>query len=227
MICGVLIARKSHTPQRYVFVLMVVSGIALFLFKDDTKKKENDLEYLGNILIGISLLTDGFKGAAQDVMRKVARPTPLNFMFFENAWSALILICILVVGGEGVEFIQFAMRHQVVWMYIGIVMFCSTIGQFFISSMVSHFGSLPLVITTTLRKFFTVLFSVLIFGNSLTIRQWAATGIIFGALLLDALCGKKKFCEKIEDENDDETEDLKDKGKAMKLKNKVGVEPPV
>lgn len=227
MICGVLIARKSHTIQRYFFVLMVVSGIALFLFKDDGKKKEHELEYFGNILIGISLLTDGFKGAAQDVMRKVARPTPLNFMFFENAWSSVILIGILIVGGEGVEFIQFAMRHQIVWIYIGIVMFCSTIGQFFISAMVSHFGSLPLVITTTLRKFFTVLFSVFIFSHSLSSRQWAATGIIFGGLLLDAIYGKKECCKKIDEEGEDETEDLKDKERPMRLKNKVGVEPTV
>lgn len=226
MICGVLIARKSHTFQRYIFVLMVVTGIALFLFKDDNKKKEHELEYLGNILIGISLLTDGFKGAAQDVMRKVARPTPLNFMFFENGWSTLILTCIMIFGGEGVHFIQFSIRHPIVWLYIGIVMFCSTIGQFFISAMVSHFGSLPLVITTTLRKFFTVIFSVFFFNHSLTVRQWISTGMIFGALILDALFGKKQCFKTTEEEADeDQTKDLNDK--SMRLKNKVGVEPSV
>jgi UDP-galactose transporter B1 len=118
------------------------------------------------------------------------------------------------------------MRHQIVWIYIGIVMLCSTVGQFFISAMVSHFGSLPLVITTTLRKFFTVLFSVFVLNNSLSIRQWAATGIIFGGLLLDALFGKKELCKKVEEEGEEETVDLKDKN-SMRLKNKVGVEPSV
>lgn len=206
---------------------MIVSGIALFLFKDKKEDKEHELEYLGNILIGISLLTDGFKGASQDVMRKVARPTPLNFMFFENAWSTLILIGILIVGGEGVEFIQFSMRHQVVWERIGIIMLCSTIGQFFISAMVSHFGSLPLVITTTLRKFFTVLFSVFTFNHHLSIRQWTATAIIFGGLLMDALFGKKQCCKDIDEEIQGEVEELKESDIPKSLKNKVGVEPVV
>lgn len=204
VICGLLIVRKTYTLKKYIFVLMIVTGMAMFLYKNkNVSDTNNDLAYLGNILIGISLLMDGLKGAAQDVMRNVKRPSSLNFMFFENAWSTILLTIILIFNGEGIAFLQFTMKHTVVWNYIGIVMLCSTIGQFFISTMITNFGSLPCIITTTMRKFFTVLFSVIIYNHQLSTRQWAATGLIFGALFLDVVFGRKS--EKEEKCDNDET----------------------
>jgi solute carrier family 35 (UDP-galactose transporter), member B1 len=199
---------------------MIVTGIALFIYKDDEKSKESDLEYWGNILIGISLLMDGLKGAAQDVMRDVKRPSSMNFMFFENGWSTLLLSCIVIANGEGIAFIQFCMRHQIALKYVGIVMFCSVIGQFFISSMITNFGSLPTFLTTTMRKFFTVLFSVVIFKHQLIVRQWIATGLIFTALLLDVIFSRKKDSEEYS-ESENETENLKGRKNVMEMNNKV------
>lgn len=199
---------------------MIVTGIAMFMYKDGQVSKQTDLEYRGNILIGVSLLMDGLKGAAQDVMRDVKRPSSLNFMFFENGWSALILTIILIANGEGIEFIQFCMRHQIALQYVGIVMFSSVIGQFFISNMITNFGSLPTILTTTMRKFLTVLFSVVLFDHHLIVRQWIATGLIFTALLADVVFSKKSESED-NSECENETENLRGKKNVMELNNKV------
>ena len=34
MILGVLVARKRYALQKYLFVLMIVLGVALFIYKD-------------------------------------------------------------------------------------------------------------------------------------------------------------------------------------------------
>lgn len=228
VICGLLIVRKTYTPQKYLFVLMIVSGIALFTYKGENKDKEKDLAYLGNILIGISLLMDGFKGAAQDVMRDIKRPSSLNFMFFENLWSTIFMSIILVVSGGGIEFINFCIRHPGVWKYIGAVMFCSTIGQFFITTMIMNFGSLSCIITTTLRKFFSILFSVIVFHNTLSIRQWIAAGVIFSALLLDLFFGRKP--EELDECDNEETKEIanlrinNDPKYGIEMNNKVSPE---
>lgn len=60
----------------------------------------------------------------------------------------------------------------------------------FIFLTVSQFGPLPCSIITTTRKFFTVLASVLLFGNSLSSRQWFGTALVFIGLTLDSLYGK-------------------------------------
>ncbi len=56
---------------------------------------------------------------------------------------------------------------------------------------VSEFGPLPCSIATTTRKFFTVLGSVLIFGNTLQGRQWIGAVLVFVGLFLDGAYGKE------------------------------------
>lgn len=64
--------------------------------------------------------------------------------------------------------------------------------QFFIFKTITDFGPLTCSIVTTTRKLFTMLGSVILFGNTLTQRQSYATVIVFTGLLLDAIESKKK-----------------------------------
>ena len=58
--------------------------------------------------------------------------------------------------------------------------------------MVSEFGPLPCSIVTTTRKFFTVLGSVIFFGNELSKRQWIGTSLVFsGKIYLQLLISRK------------------------------------
>lgn len=45
--------------------------------------------------------------------------------------------------------------------------------------MIADYGALPCSIVTTTRKFFTVMASVLYFGNKLTGRQWMGAILVF------------------------------------------------
>lgn len=65
-------------------------------------------------------------------------------------------------------------------------------GQLFIFLMVASFGPLACSVVTTTRKFFTVLCSVLLFGNVLVARQWLGAVLVFAALFTDMLFGKKQ-----------------------------------
>lgn len=191
MVLGVLIGRKTYTFRKVIFVLAIVAGVMLFIFKDKYDEKDGEDPLLGNTLIGISLLMDGLCGASEDRMRSESRPTPLNFMHFMNMWSTLILIIGVIVFGEAPKFVDFVTRHPEILKFLGLAVLVGACGQIFISSMVANFGPLPLSIVTTTRKFFSVFLSVVLFGNSLGNRQWLAASIIFGALFLDAIINKK------------------------------------
>lgn len=52
---------------------------------------------------------------------------------------------------------------------------------------VSEFGPLPCSVVTTTRKFFTVLASVIIFGNVLLGRQWIGAILVFSGKLAASL----------------------------------------
>ena len=57
---------------------------------------------------------------------------------------------------------------------------------------VSEFGPLPCSIITTTRKFFTVLGSVIMFGNTLLTHQWCGAVLVFVGIFLDGAYGKQK-----------------------------------
>lgn len=60
----------------------------------------------------------------------------------------------------------------------------------------ANFGPLPCSIITTTRKFFTVLASVIFFGNALSMRQWFGTVLVFTGLSLDSFYKPAKPSEK-------------------------------
>ena len=73
-----------------------------------------------------------------------------------------------------------------------------SIFQFFIFMCVSEFGPLPCSIITTTRKFFTVLGSVIMFGNTLLPHQWVGAVLVFAGIFLDGAFGKQKAKSSVE-----------------------------
>ncbi|KAG5684403.1 hypothetical protein PVAND_013638 [Polypedilum vanderplanki] len=219
MLLGVLIGRKTYTVYKYIFVVIIVIGVALFSFKEKYDKKDGEDPILGIILFSVSLLMDGFLGAFEERMRSVSKPTPLNLMLFMNAWNTLYLTIFLLISNEGVEFFYFCQRNPIVIRDLSIVVVLGICGQFCITSMISNFGALPLSLVTTLRKFVTVLLSVIIFNNVLSIRQWIAATIIFTALFLDGYFSKKGKKKDKQKENVDVEEDKVKNGIANEVFN--------
>jgi UDP-galactose transporter B1 len=197
----------------------------MFIYKEGKAKEGEENNYIGLILVSMSLLADGVLGAVEDRMRAATKPTALNFMFAINMFSAIILIIAVIATTEIVDFYYFAEKYPDVLLKIGAAAIVGSLGQIFIFMMISDFGPLPTSIVTTTRKFFTVLISVFFMGNPLILRQWIATAIVFGALLADALIGKKYFCGPRPDSHPVPTEEPKiDVEKSEKEKLENGVE---
>ncbi|RZF40905.1 hypothetical protein LSTR_LSTR015061 [Laodelphax striatellus] len=197
MVLGVLLGNKSYPAQKYFFVLLVVLGVALFMYKDGKQSKDNDSGFgFGEVLLGLALIMDGLTGAVQERMRSEYKTKSLHMMSSMNKWSVIFLSVCIIYTGELTEFIKFVSRHQsIIWELITFSI-ASAQGQMFIFLMIEHFGPLPCSIVTTTRKLFTVLFSILLFGNAITPRQWVGTFVVFGGLFLDTLYGKARRKER-------------------------------
>lgn len=189
MIFGCVVGGKYYTVQKYLCVLLIVSGAILFLYKSDQQTYDNSV--LGYGLVCISLLMNGFMAGVQEKMRSVARPSPLNLMLFLNSWSSVFVIIAVIASGEIKGFIGFCIKHPEVLIQIGLILIVGGFGQYFACTMITNYGCVPCCITLTIRKFFNVLFSVLYFGNALSIRQWLGTAIIFTALFADSIFNMK------------------------------------
>lgn len=190
MILGVLIGKKNYPLRKYVFVLLIVVGVAIFMFKDGKSSDGDSTLGFGELLLILSLIMDGLTGAIQERMRSEYQSKSGHMMLSMNFWSSIYLGVAILITGEAVMFASFVQRHpNVVWQLLTISI-ASALGQFFIFLTVSDFGPLPCSIITTTRKFFTVLGSVLLFGNMLLPRQWFATVVVFAGLFLDSMYGK-------------------------------------
>lgn len=195
MVLGVLIGRKKYPALKYLFILMIVAGVALFMYKDSAAQKAGSSDGLigvGELLLLVSLTCDGLTGAVQERMKAEHGTKSGHMMLAMNKWSIGYLLVALLITGEGVQFISFLQRHPSVLWELASFSVASALGQFFIFMTVSDFGPLPCSIITTTRKFFTVLASVIFFGNSLVLRQWVGTAFVFAGIFLDGLYGKQK-----------------------------------
>ncbi|CAH1175940.1 unnamed protein product [Phaedon cochleariae] len=191
MILGVLLGKKTYTLKKYVFIFMIVVGIVLFMLKDQGKaQKEESSIGVGELLLVLSLLMDGLTGAIQDRIRAESKPTGLQMMQIANAWCTFFLGVTILLSGEYGKFYEFATKYPYVVNNLLMLGVTSAVGQLFLYSMVSEFGPLVVSVVTTTRKFFTVLGSVILFGNALSGRQWTGAIVVFAALFLDAFYSK-------------------------------------
>ncbi|XP_076178349.1 solute carrier family 35 member B1 homolog meigo [Ptiloglossa arizonensis] len=199
MILGVLLGNKVYPIKKYFFVFLVVIGVVLFMFKDGASSKQAEAQTayaFGELLLLLSLTMDGLTSAIQERMRAEYNSKSGHMMMNMNIWSVIFSSAVILISGEFFEFIQFICRYpSTLWLIITLSV-AGAFGQYFIFLTVVEFGPLPCSIITTTRKFFTVLGSILIFGNTLAFRQWIGTFAVFTGLLLDAMFGKDKSIKK-------------------------------
>jgi len=194
MVLGVLVGRKQYPLLKYLFILMIVLGVALFMYKDKGGKsgESGGLLGVGEVLLLVSLTCDGLTGAVQERMKAEYATKSGHMMKAMNLWSTAYLGAALLVTGEGWQFFSFVSRHPSVLWQMASFSVASALGQFFIFMCVTEFGPLPCSIITTTRKFFTVLASVVFFGNTLVNRQWLGALLVFAGIFLDGMYGKQK-----------------------------------
>lgn len=175
---------------------MVVTGVIMFMYKDKVPTKQVEGESFGQVLLLLSLTMDGLTSAVQDKMRAEHKTKSGHMMFGMNLWSIIFSGIVILVSGELIGFLSFLQRHPAAFKHITLLSLCGALGQYFIFLTVSEFGPLTCSIVTTTRKCFTVLASVVFFGNSLMPRQWVATVLVFLGLFLDSLYAKGKTVKK-------------------------------
>ncbi|XP_019637760.1 PREDICTED: solute carrier family 35 member B1-like [Branchiostoma belcheri] len=193
LILGVLLARKRYPLAKYLFVLLIVAGVAIFVYKDNVQAKADDHVFgWGEILLLASLTMDGLTGVSQEKMRGEHQTNSHHMMYNMNFWSIGILAVCIGVTGEVFSFLKFLEKYPYVLGNMFIFSLTSALGQLFIFVTVTNFGPLTCSIITTTRKFFTILASVIIFQNPMLPRQWLGVLLVFSGLAGDSYFGKAK-----------------------------------
>jgi len=195
MLLGVLVARKRYPWTKWFYVLLIVFGVVLFMYKPKEMSKTTDstqIVGIGEFLLVVSLAFDGLTGGIQDKIRDQRPVQAYHMMYSMNIWSCLWATIAVVLTGEIYGLMNFIQIYpEVIWKMF-LLGLTGAIGQNFIFLTIEWFGPLTCSIFTTTRKFFTILCSVFLFGNPISNQQILGTLLVFIGLFLEQLTGKKK-----------------------------------
>lgn len=148
--------------------------------------------WYGEILLLLSLGLDGLRSGFEERIRHESAPAPFSMMLAINGYSSIFLTISAFVTGEALDFLRFVSKYPEVLSQLSIMALVSGFGQVFIYIMLSHFGALSTSVVTTTRKFFTVLFSVIVYGHLIFYYQWIGVAMVFGGLFADIFFGDNK-----------------------------------
>ncbi|KAL0225982.1 hypothetical protein P9112_013306 [Eukaryota sp. TZLM1-RC] len=188
LLAGVIIRKQRYSISKYISVLLVTFGIFSFMFRSSSSVSSSP-QWPGVLLGILSLVLDGVTGAGQDTVVKQHNTPALVLMNKNNLFGAIFLFIVSVISGELFSAISFIMRNPIfIWNFAWFAVSFAA-GQSFVYLLVANFSSLACSTVTTTRKFFTVLLSVLIFGNNLSFFQWVSVFIVFTGILWEKGCG--------------------------------------
>lgn len=226
MFLHITIFQKRYPFYKYMVVGCVTLGVAVFtLYNPSTAKKAakkglnvDASKTLGLFLLGVNLLFDGLTNTIQDqIFTKFKGFTGPQMMCAQNIMSTALTITYLLVSpyiagtpigelvglssagnGELKDAIAFVTAYPSVgWDVLGFAA-CGAIGQVFIFHTLAHFSSLLLVTVTVTRKMLTMLTSVVLFGHTVTTKQWGGVALVFGGVGAEAFFNRMEKKKKME-----------------------------
>jgi len=215
MIMNVILYRRRFAPHKYLVVLMVTTGITIFMgmgneksnAKGSTEGKSTSsyANMIGVTYLFINLALDGATNSTQDEIFARYKVTGQQMMFWINVFCTIITTVLSVLplpyipvihpstGGQAelVTALTFVRNHPSVVLPLAQFALTGALGQLFIFETLQHFGSLTLVTITLTRKLFTMLLSVVVYNHKLTPGQWLGAAIVFAGISVEAFVKRK------------------------------------
>ncbi|KAF1333965.1 Drug/metabolite transporter, partial [Globisporangium splendens] len=188
-----LVLGKSYALKKYVSVVVLSVGVAVFLVGTAHEKQHKAVQtneihdhvqhhertpniWLGFSLLLLSLLFDGATGALEDKYMEKYHIGAFDLMYTVNIYKSVFAAIGMVVMGEIPSFVE-----QVVPSLPNLVLLSLTgaMGQAFIFFTISKFGALTTSIIGTCRKVLSIVLSVILFGHILSLEQFIGLTVSF------------------------------------------------
>merc|ERR1719309_1314982 len=209
MMMGILLLGKRYTPLKYLSVLMITAGIIISTYssatgkiktKETTENEEESTEVEDQfwLVVGISLLTFALfmsarMGIYQEVTYSKYGKHPKEALFYTHA---LPLPGFLLLAPDIIKHWNIMMESSPIAIPLTnyqapsmlLYLLGNVVTQYLCISAVfiltTECASLTVTLVVTLRKFLSLLFSIMYFKNPFTVYHWIGTGLVFGGTLL-------------------------------------------
>lgn len=177
---------KRYKLGQWMGVAYVVCGVCWFALLTKSKASPHSM-LSGYVLVLISLCLDGVTGALEDRMVDHApsgrKPSFLDFMFNINLWALPMSLALVLVSSDWMLLASLFSNTRNLAL-VAAWGLCGAAGQCCIFFLIAHDGAMLCSVATTLRKFVTVLLSILWFGHAVSLGQMLAIACTFGGVAL-------------------------------------------
>jgi UDP-galactose transporter B1 len=130
----------------------------------------------------VSIVSDAFFSDSQAFSKVTFKPTANHLFTAANKWAFIFVFINAAVTGELIPSIKFLYTHPTAIADLLGVCVLQLVGQICIYLVVANFKQHIYPLISTVRKIFTILLSILVFGHSMTIHQWFAMVLVFGGM---------------------------------------------
>lgn len=186
---------KRYPMRKYINVVMIVLGVALFMGGGDSKAKggadddqSSPSQIFGILLLFVSLCFDGGTGAYEDKLMSVHSVGPFDLMYNIQLGKTILAGVGLLVLNQMHIFLQMVQEMGFLLVALGL---SGALGQVFIFVTIAKFGALTCSIIGLARKVTTLVASIYFYGHSLNSVQFFGLVISVGAMVMN-FWGKKK-----------------------------------
>uniref|UniRef100_A0AAF5PS31 UAA transporter family protein n=2 Tax=Wuchereria bancrofti TaxID=6293 RepID=A0AAF5PS31_WUCBA len=193
---------KQYSLRKYLAVLSITVGIIIcttataHLEKTDEKKAVDSVEkhyqewLIGLTMLTIALLASAYLGICQETMYKTYGKHTEEAVFVIHSTS---LPLFAFMGGDiyksAVEFSRsypmdiFGFRVPHMWAYLAATCVLQWMCISFIYRLNATFESLTVTMVVTIRKFLSLLISIVWFRNPFTLAHWVGAALVFTGTL--------------------------------------------
>jgi len=175
MLAGVLILGKSYSWLEYVATICLCLGLVLFTTGDMEMNDIQDISFQPSVGVGllcVALVVDGIIGNVQQKTFAQHHVSPADMIMKTKGVAALLALLICIVDGQLTVALDFSSRYPSSLIPVLAYSICGVIGESFVMAIIKRFGALAAVITTSVRKAFTMIISFFLFS-----RPWTSTYI--------------------------------------------------
>lgn len=127
-------------------------------------------------------MSDAFFSDSQAFSKVSFKPTANHLFTAANKLAFLLVFTNAAITGELIPSLKYLFTHPAANIDLFGVCFLQLIGQICIYLVVANFKQHIYPLISTVRKIFTILLSILVFGHSMTIHQWFAMVLVFGGM---------------------------------------------
>ena len=189
MIVSLIAFRRQYSISKYISVGLVTIGVLVSTAETATIKTQNNPT--GDIttwLTGISLLAYGLFGSAtmgvfQEKLFGRFGKHPGEALFYNHLIGLLgFIVSIPNIGRAVSDFNQsepLIFGIPIMWCYLLLNVMVQNICVRSIYYLLSEWTSLAVTLVTTLRKFLSLLLSIVLFDNEFTRTHWYSTMLVF------------------------------------------------